>query len=156
MGVAGAGKTAVGTALARALGWSFRDADEFHPAANIAKMSAGIPLDDQDRAPWLAAIRRHIEGCLARGERAVVTCSGTKAKYREVILFDREREGLVYLKADRALLERRLLERPGHFMKANMLDSQLAILEEPKDALTIDSGEAMDAIIAKIREAFGL
>src|SRR4051812_9707310 len=124
MGVAGSGKTTVGEKLASALGWGFRDADDFHPPANVAKMSAGAPLTDEDRAPWLAAIRAHIDACLARGENAVVTCSALKERYRQVLLADPSRVKLVYLTGSPSLLAERIGGRHGHFMKPEMLQSQ--------------------------------
>jgi gluconokinase len=156
MGVAGSGKTTVGRKLAAELGWSFRDADEFHPAANVAKMSAGIALDDGDRAPWLAAIRAHIEGCLARGEGAVVTCSALKEAYRRALVPDSDRVRLVQLIGDFNLILKRIGERKGHFMKENMLRSQFEALEPPKDALILDIAHAPEDLVAMIREAFGL
>lgn len=156
MGVAGSGKTAIGRQLATALGWEFRDADEFHPPANIAKMSAGQPLDDRDRAPWLAAIRAHIDQKLARGENAVVTCSALKETYRRALVADPARVKLVHLAGDAALLNARLSQRSGHFMKPAMLESQLAALEPPKDALAVDIAQSPDAIVAQIRRAYSL
>jgi len=156
MGVAGSGKTTVGRRLADALGWSFRDADEFHPAANVAKMSAGIALSDEERAPWLAAIRAHIAGCLARGEGAVVTCSALKEAYRHALVPDPARVRLVQLSGDFGLILQRIGKRSGHFMKENMLRSQFETLEPPKDALVLDVAESPEDLVAKIREAFGL
>jgi carbohydrate kinase (thermoresistant glucokinase family) len=156
MGVAGSGKTTVGLQLAADLGWRFNDADDFHPPANIAKMSAGIPLDDTDRAPWLAAIREHITTCLRNGESAVVTCSALKERYRDVILTDPARIKLVYLKGSRDLLLERIAGRAGHFMKPQMLESQLNALEEPRDALIADIAQAPEQIVAHIKQAFSL
>jgi gluconokinase len=153
MGVAGSGKTTIGRQLAAELGWNFADADDFHPPANVAKMSAGIPLDDADRAPWLAAIRLYIDARLARGENAVVTCSALKEKHRAVLLADPARVKLVYLRGTRELLWSRISSRQGHFMKPAMLDSQLATLEEPTGALVIDIAQAPEQIIAGIRRA---
>jgi gluconokinase len=154
MGVAGSGKTTVGRRLATVLGWSFRDADEFHPLANIVKMSAGRPLDDADRVPWLAAIREYIAACLAHGEDAVVTCSALKESHRQVLIVDPAQVKLVFLDGSLPLLEQRLRERPGHFMKPAMLPSQLAALEPPAAALKLDITESPDALVAKIRHAF--
>lgn len=156
MGVAGSGKTTIGLKLAGALGWSFRDADDFHPPANVAKMSAGIPLDDHDRAPWLAAIRAHIDAQLARGESAVVTCSALKETYRQVVVADASRVKLVHLDGDFALILERIGQRQGHFMKPEMLQSQFAALEPPKDALRLDVAEPPDTLVAKIRAAYKL
>ena len=153
MGVAGSGKTTIGRQLAAGLGWGFADADEFHPPANVAKMSAGIPLDDTDRAPWLAAIRRYIDARLERNENAVVTCSALKEKYRAVLLGDPGEVKLVYLRGTRELLWSRISSRQGHFMKPAMLDSQLAALEEPANALVIDIAQPPEKIIADLRQA---
>lgn len=153
MGVAGSGKTTVGERLAAALHWSFRDADEFHPPANVAKMSAGTPLTDADRAPWLAAIRAHIDSCLSRGEGSVVTCSALKERYRAVLLADPSKVKLVYLTGTPALLAERIGGRKGHFMKPEMLQSQLAALEPPENALTIDVTPPPEEIVAHIRAA---
>ena len=157
MGVSGSGKTTVGKKLAEALGWPFRDADEFHPASNIAKMSAGIPLTDQDRAPWLMAIRTYIDVSLAGKQNAVITCSALKQRYREVL--NAPPPGTVkwvYLKGSRELLESRLAGRSGHFMKVEMLAGQLATLEEPNDALTLNIAESLPELVKQIREAFAL
>jgi gluconokinase len=156
MGVAGSGKTTIGRALAASLGWNFRDADEFHPPANIAKMSAGQPLTDADRAPWLAAIRAHLDEKITRGENAVVTCSALKENYRAQLVTDPARVKLVHLTGDPALLASRIAGRTDHFMKPGMLASQLAALEPPRDALTVDVAAAPEKIVAEIRRALSL
>lgn len=131
MGVSGSGKTTIGEAIAARLGWRFADADAFHPPANIAKMSAGQPLDDNDRAPWLAAIAARIDEWLDAGECGVVTCSALKRRYRAVVLGDRAGVRLVYLDGSRALIAARLRAREGHFMPSALLDSQFEALEPP-------------------------
>jgi len=156
MGVAGSGKTTVGRRLAVELGWNFRDADEFHPPANIAKMADGTPLTDEDRAPWLAAIRAYIVECLARGENAVVTCSALKESYRQIVVVDPAQVKLVYLRGDFDLLHRRLAQRRGHFMREDMLQSQFAALEPPRDALVLDVAAPAEKLVADIRAALGL
>ena len=156
MGVAGSGKTTIGLKLAAALGWSFRDADEFHPPANVAKMSAGLPLDDRDRVPWLAAIRAHIEEKLARGENAVVTCSALKESYRRAVVVDAVQVKLVHLTGDSLLIAQRLDARRGHFMKPAMLQSQFEALESPNGALVVDVALPPEAIVAQIRAALSL
>ena len=153
MGVAGSGKTTIGRQLAVELGWYFADADEFHPPANVAKMSAGIPLEDTDRAPWLAAIRLSIDARVDRGENAVVTCSALKEKHRAILLGGSPQVKLVYLRGTRELLWQRISSRQGHFMKPAMLDSQLATLEEPVNALVVDIAPSPEKIIAGIRSA---
>jgi carbohydrate kinase (thermoresistant glucokinase family) len=153
MGVAGSGKTTIGRQLADELGWKFADADDFHPPANVAKMSAGTPLDDTDRAPWLAAIRLYIDTRTSAGENAVVTCSALREKHRAVLLRDAPDVKLVYLRGTREVLWSRISSRQGHFMKPAMLDSQLATLEEPSNALAIDIDQSPAQIIAGIRSA---
>ena len=156
MGVAGSGKTTVGRQLAAELGWPYHEADDFHSAANKTKMAEGRPLDDTDRAPWLAAIRAAMDACVAAGRSAVFTCSALKESYRHVLTAGRPEVRLVFLTGDRALLEARLAARPGHYMKAGMLDSQLAILEAPKDALTLEVHATPEALVAEIRRARAL
>ena len=155
MGVAGSGKTTVGRELARELGWKFYDADDFHTRASVEKMSRGVPLDDEDRAPWLERLRELIESCVGRGESAVLACSALKQSYRRMLLID-ESVKLVYLKGDRELIGERLSKRDGHFMKPEMLDSQFDALEEPERGLTVDISATPEEIAAKIRERFGL
>ncbi len=153
MGVAGSGKTTIGRALAAELGWGFADADDFHPADNIDKMNAGIPLDDSDRAPWLAAIRQHLLSRQCRDEDVVVTCSALKKHYRDVLLAGIDNVLLVHLKGPRDLLLARIAARTDHFMKPSLLDSQLAALEEPADALVCDITLTPDRIVHQIRDA---
>lgn len=156
MGVAGCGKTTVGAKLAQGLGWDFRDADDFHPQENVAKMAAGIPLTDEDRAPWLEAIRTFIDTKLWTQTSAVVTCSALKERYRAVVVTDPSRVKLVHLHGDYALLLERISQRQGHFMKESMLKSQLETLEAPRDALTLDVGNTPEALVSQIRAAFTL
>lgn len=156
MGVSGSGKTTVGRLLAQELAWPFADADEFHPPANIAKMTAGHPLTDVDRAPWLAAIRAHIDAWLAQGKCGVVTCSALKESYRQQLAGGREAVKLVYLHGSRTLLLQRMEHRTDHFMKAAMLDSQLAALEPPRNALTLEITAAPAELVREIRRQFGI
>jgi gluconokinase len=142
MGVSGSGKTTVGALLARQLGWKYAEADSFHPPANIEKMAAGHPLDDEDRRPWLAAIATWIDATIAAGEPAVVTCSALKRAYRDQLGAGRPQVQMVYLKGDRDLIAARLAARQGHFFTAAMLDSQFADLEEP----TADEGALVVSI----------
>jgi gluconokinase len=156
MGVAGCGKTTVGRALSGAIGWGFVDSDDLHPPANIAKMAAGVPLDDADRAPWLSAVRSETEARVARGERLVVACSALRESYRVAIAPDPANRRLVYLKGDFELLRARLEGRKGHYMRESMLRSQFDALEEPSDALTIDARLPADEIARNIVDVFGL
>ncbi len=131
MGVAGAGKSTYGEALAAEFGWPFRDADSFHPAANIAKMKSGTPLTDDDRWPWLDAIAQWIDAHRASGTHAIVSCSALKRVYRARLMDGRSDVRLVYLRGDKALIARRMAARTDHFMPTALLDSQFAALEEP-------------------------
>ena len=134
MGVAGSGKTTVGELLARRLGWEWQEGDALHPPANVAKMSAGTPLADEDRWPWLAAIAAVIDGWRAQGRSGVVACSALKRAYRDILIDDRTDVRLVYLQGDRALIEARMAARREHFMPVALLDSQFETLEPPADA----------------------
>lgn len=156
MGVTASGKTTIGRRLARRLGWPFFDADAFHPPANIAKMSRGEPLTDEDRGPWLAALHDLIAQHVRSGSPAVLACSALKTAYREVLRGHLPDVQFVYLKADAALLQRRLDQRKGHFMPPSMLPSQLAALEEPHDGLTVDAGLPVPHLVRQIVTAFGL
>jgi gluconokinase len=152
MGVSGSGKTTVGSLLAGQLGWEFADADDYHSVANIEKMRSGIPLSDADRRPWLGQMRNLIDGWIASGKNAVLACSALREAYRQFLQASDEVR-FVYLKGDRNLLSRRLLERPNHYMKEPMLASQISTLEEPVDAVVVDAGETAEDIVAKIRAA---
>lgn len=147
MGVSGCGKTTIGKALAEKMGCPFYDGDDFHPAANIEKMSRGIPLDDADRAGWLAALADLIRGSLQKGESGVLACSALKEKYRRQLRVDEKQVQFVYLKGSYELIKARMLARPGHYMKPGMLDSQFAALEEPSDAITVEIDQSPLEII---------
>jgi len=150
MGVSGSGKTTVGKLLAASLNWDFVDADDFHPAANIEKMSRGIPLDDADRMPWLRQMQSAIGDWLQAKKNAVLACSALKATYRDLLCGDRVQMKLVYLKGDFELISQRLQQRSNHYMKANLLSSQLAALEEPQNAIVIDASQPPEAIVQQI------
>lgn len=157
MGVAGAGKTTVGTALADALGWGFLDADDLHPPANVRKMARGEPLTDADREPWLEALRAAIAAALARGESRVVACSALKAAYRTRLRGNEANVVFVHLDAPRAVLAQRLAHRAGHFAGPDLLGSQLATLEPPEDAAVIANASAPPAaVVEQIRRALGM
>jgi gluconokinase len=153
MGVSGCGKSVVGEALAAKLGWDFFDADDFHPPANIEKMAGGIPLNDADRAPWLAALRAMISSGLAAGKPGVLACSALRENYRQQLLAGEPDVQVVFLKGSYELIWSRMLDRSGHFMKPEMLQSQFNALEEPHNAITIDIALAVDEIIANILAA---
>jgi len=150
MGVASSGKTSLGERLAQRLGWPFRDADSFHPPQNVAKMSSGTPLTDEDRKPWLAAIAAWIDASRASGGNGIVTCSALRRAYRDVIVGDRPDVALVYLKGSRELIGRRMAARQHHFMPPALLDSQFATLEEPGEderPLVVQVEASKDAIV---------
>jgi gluconokinase len=163
MGPAGAGKTTVGRRLAASLGWPFHEGDAFHPASNVARMRAGVPLGDAERAPWLAALADVIARTLGAGESAVLACSALKRDYRRRLVPPGTPAGavrFVYLRADAALLEARLSARTGHYFAPTLLASQLAALEEPggdepAPVLTLDAGADPGALAAAIRAAVG-
>ncbi|MEM9769161.1 MAG: gluconokinase [Cyanobacteria bacterium P01_D01_bin.71] len=139
MGISGVGKSTVGHMLASALEWCFIEGDDWHPIANIQKMSRGIPLTDRDRGSWLQHLREQIQQLLLQRQSAVITCSALKQSYRAVLQPNSdEAVRFVYLKGSAATVRSRLSQRQGHFMKGEMLDSQLATLEEPRDAIVID------------------
>lgn len=152
MGVSGVGKTTIGRALAQELQWRFAEGDDFHSAANKAKMHAGIPLTDEDRAPWLQSLRSAITGWLAAGDNVVLTCSALKASYREVLQVSSEVK-FVYLRGSFELIAQRLALRHGHYMNPDLLGSQFETLEEPRDAVTIDVGPPVPQIVKEIRAA---
>ena len=152
MGVSGSGKTTVGEALAKRLGWDFQEGDELHPPANIAKMNAGIPLTDADRAPWLTRVEAWINGELRQGRSGVITCSALKRAYRDQIVGGRADVRLVFLKGDHNLIADRIAHRHGHFMPASLLDSQFEALEAPgasEHAIEIDISQPLESNVAK-------
>ena len=153
MGVSGSGKTVIGTQLARALGVEFVEGDTYHPAENIEKMSAGIPLTDQDREGWLRAIGARIRRANETGKGVVVSCSALKRSYRDVL---RETGGAVqfiFLRGERALIAERVRGRKDHFMPAALLDSQFAALEQPspaEDVWTVDVDATPQGIVSSL------
>jgi gluconokinase len=156
MGVSGCGKTTVARALAGQLGWAFQEGDALHPPANVAKMSAGTPLSDADRWPWLHAIAAVIDGWRARGENGIVTCSALKRAYREVLVGTRAEVRLVHLAGERAVIAGRLAARMGHFMPPGLLDSQFAALEPPgadENPIVVDVAGTPEQIVEDIKKA---
>lgn len=156
MGVSGSGKTTIGTQLAEALHWTFVDADDFHPAANVDKMRQGIPLTEEDRRPWLSALRSQIRAWLEQQRSVVLACSALKAWYRRALLIDPSRMRMVYLKGPFSLIERRLARRKGHFMGRELLASQYTTLEEPTEALIVDAALSPADIVQEIRKALNV
>jgi gluconokinase len=144
MGVSGSGKTTVGREVAERMGWRFLEGDEFHPAENVEKMKRGVPLEDEDREPWLRAVAAELEGVRRRGESAVVACSALKRAYRRILGVGRDDVALVHLAGPRELIRERMGRREGHFMPGELLDSQLDALEPParvEGALVLDVRE---------------
>ncbi len=158
MGVSGSGKTTLGKALAQELGWDFFDADDFHPPENIAKMTAGIPLSDSDRAPWLAALHDQLLFTLSAGHHPVLACSALKEAYRTQLLEGMDEIAVIYLKGSYDLIFSRISVRGRHYMKPEMLQSQFDVLEEPKDAIVLDVSmslkEMIDTITKKFEEGY--
>ncbi len=152
MGVSGCGKSTVGQALAAALGAPFYDGDDFHPPENVAKMASGSPLDDTDRAPWLASLGRSLADHLANDETAVMACSALKRSYRDLLRGGSDRVIFVYLQGDFDTLWQRMTIRPDHFMKPEMLHSQFETLEPPDtdEALILSVAQPIDAMLAQI------
>lgn len=155
MGPAGSGKTTVGKLLAAQLSWDFADGDDFHPAANIEKMSRGVPLTDSDRIPWLNSNREAMLQWQAQGQNVVLACSALKSSYRELLAINAEVK-LVYLKGTYELLRERLRSRKGHYAGEQLLASQLADLEEPADAITVDAAGSPAEIVAEISKRLSL
>ena len=155
MGVVGAGKTTVGSLLARRLGWEFVDADSFHSPANVEKIRLGIPLGDADRAPWLKAIRQAINLWIAKKQDVVLACSALKKVYREELSGGADMK-VVYLKGTYDIIHRRLGLRQGHFATEGLLASQFAILEEPEDGVVVEVEQSPEDIAEEIRRRLGL
>ena len=156
MGVSGCGKTRIGEALTQTMGWPFYDGDDYHPKANINKMSQGMPLNDDDRQPWLEELYKIIREHLDRGIDVIVSCSALKAKYRETLRGDLETVRFVHLAGRAEVIYERLQHRNGHFMKAEMLQSQFADLEIPQDALSVSIDQPVNKVVAEIVEKLNL
>jgi gluconokinase len=156
MGVSGSGKTTFGGAIARRLKFAFLDADDLHPPANVEKMSRGVPLDDDDRHPWLDLIAQRIRQWSSAERSGVVACSALKRAYRDRLRAAHPDLILIYLHGERRVLRERMKSRHGHFMPTQLLDSQLATLEEPQQdehAIRIDIAASLDANVDKAAAA---
>ncbi|WP_433965045.1 gluconokinase [Tunturiibacter gelidiferens] len=152
MGVSGSGKTTIGTLLAERAGAVFADGDDYHPLANKEKMAAGQPLDDRDRQPWLEVLNRLLRDWFAEGKSGVMACSALKARYRETLQAGMPKGAVsfVVLEASKEMLAARLTERKHEFMSPGLLDSQLATLEMPNDAVRIVNDRAPEEIVSQI------
>ncbi|ANY87294.1 MULTISPECIES: gluconokinase [Pseudomonas] len=153
MGVAGCGKSCVGAAIASTSGGRLIEGDAFHPAENIQKMSAGIPLNDDDRAGWLVRLGQELQAVLKAGERPILTCSALKRRYRETLRQAVPGLGFVFLELCPDEAEKRVLARPGHFMPASLIDSQFAALEPPHGeplTLTLDATQPIQALAVAV------
>jgi gluconokinase len=160
MGVSGSGKSTIAEMLARRLHWIYEDADWLHPQANVEKMARGVPLTDDDRRPWLQAVAARIDAFRTEGRRAVVACSALKRAYRDILIGERRDVRLVFLKGMREVVAQRLAGREGHFMQPSLLDSQFAVLEEPRAderpiVISIDAEprRIVEAIVEEIARA---
>ncbi len=157
MGVSGSGKTTIGELLAERMGAVFADADDYHPAANKQKMATGTPLTDEDRAPWLATLNGVLRGWFAEGRSGVLACSALKAVYRETLAAEMPQGAVRFclLEVPRALLEQRLQARQHEYMSPKLLESQLATLEPPSDALVVVNDRPEDAVVTEIVAEIG-
>jgi gluconokinase len=159
MGVSGSGKTTIATMLATRLGWEFAEADEFHPPENIRKMSAGTPLDDDDRWPWLTAMQQWMSAQAQAGSSTVVTCSALKRSYRDLLAQADGEVCFVHLLSDVELIGERMRTRTGHFMPESLLPSQVRTLEplQPDErGFAVDTGPSPDQVTAEVLGRLGL
>lgn len=159
MGVMGSGKTTVGQLLAARLEWPFLDADDFHPLGNIERLRSGLPLTDLHRAPWLATLRTRLTELIRRGDSVILACSALRSQYRAALVPAEALPGtvqFVYLHATPQILRERLQARTGHFAAATLLQSQLELLEEPRNGLTLDAGPTPEVLVQSIVDALEL
>jgi gluconokinase len=156
IGVSGCGKTTIGIELSEKVGYLFLDGDDFHSAANIEKMSGGVPLTEADRRPWLNTLRREVERCLDRGENLVLACSALSQQSRELLRGDNNDVRFVYLQGSKELIEQRLKNRKGHFASSDLLDSQFDVLQEPESAIVVCITPSPQDIVAEVCDELGL
>jgi gluconokinase len=159
MGVSGSGKSTIAEKLAERLRWSYEDGDKYHPASNVAKMSAGHPLTDEDRWPWLRAIADEIDRVCAASGHAVIACSALKRAYRDILVHGRDDVRIIYLQGTQELVAERLAKRKGHFMPPGLLASQFKTLEPPErseNPVTVSIDASVDAVVDDIIHQLGL
>jgi gluconokinase len=155
MGVAGSGKTAVGKKVAETLNWTFLDADNFHPAANIEKMKHGIPLNDDDRVPWLQRLHNELQHELTERHSVILACSALKESYRSKLRDHISALTFVHLDVDAETISNRLQHRTAHFFPKELMESQFATLEKPKDAVIVDARKPLDAVADQVIRSLG-
>jgi gluconokinase len=159
MGVSGSGKSTIAEQLAARLGWAYEDGDRFHPKSNVAKMSAGQPLTDEDRWPWLKAIADEIDRVCATGQRLVIACSALRRDYRNILVHGQNNIRVIYLEGSQQLIAERMGKRKGHFMPPGLLESQFKTLEPPTDdehPLTVSIDAPVDIIVDDIVRQLGV
>jgi carbohydrate kinase (thermoresistant glucokinase family) len=149
-GPMGCGKTTIGKLVSASTGWRFADGDDFHPPGNIGKMAAGIPLDDDDRLPWLRSLGKLISRTIADGENLILACSALKRQYRTLLGIDQKQVVSVYLKGTPELLQQRIAGRTNHYMNKDLLTSQLQTLEEPRDGLIMSIADKPENIAREL------
>jgi len=154
-GVAGAGKTTVGELMAKELGWRFYEGDNFHPAANVEKMRRGEALTDEDRRPWLEALRAIIQAALENDENGILACSALKQSYRTSLRVS-EHVVFIHLATRPDVIRRRLQDRKGHFMNPSLVESQFAALETPQDALILNASLPGAVLVQQVRQALNI
>ena len=152
MGVSGSGKTTIGKLLSCELNWEFHDGDDFHPQSNVEKMRSGIPLNDDDRQPWLLSIQAFMKRCLEEGRSVVIACSALKDAYRNLLLAGNREVAFVHLQGDKNLIAQRMAERKGHFMNPKLIESQFATLEKPSQAFEVNIANSPAEIVKQIRK----
>jgi gluconokinase len=157
MGVTGTGKTTIGTLLSKRTGWQYAEGDDYHSDANKAKMHAGTPLTDEDRAPWLASLHELLDGWFEKGESGILACSALKQTYRDTLTAGIAHDAyrFVWLKVSREVIAERLSHRPGHYMNPALLDSQIATLEAPSDALPVSAEGTPERTVDLILQQIG-